>query len=1130
MTADVTADVTAPGEFDLFGLLPEGTTVLEASAGTGKTFTIAALVARYVAEGVAAMDDLLVVSFSRESTRELRERVRERLVSARDGLADPTAVPAHDHLLVHLTAGIHTDEVALRSHRLEEALAVFDAATVTTTHGFCQQVLLTLGTAGDYDSGAALIESSGDLVSEVADDLYVRKWGCDNSGRPDLTPKEFHDLAFDAAKDPATHLLPDDPAVDGKPLMRARIAAAVRREVDVRKRRQRLIDYDDMLIRLNNTLTDPNSGPVACDRLRDRYRVVLVDEFQDTDPVQWSILRTAFHGHRTLVLIGDPKQAIYGFRGADVHAYLEAKGSAGTVATLPTNWRSDAPLLEGLNAVFRGAALGDPRIRVVSVTAEHTGRMVDAAAPVRLRVLPRDDFALNQSGLVSAPAAVAAIGRDLAVEVVALLAGGTKLRPRDNSPERHVLPGDIAVLVRDHRQAGVVQSCLRDAGVPVVLTGKSSVFATSAAEEWQLLLEALEQPHRTTRVRRLALSCFVGLNATELDAQGDPYVDDLALRLRGWGRVFEDRGVAAMFETVSLEESVQARILGQADGERLLTDLRHIAEGLHEASLEGQLGLTALLAWLRRRREEAGRESGQDRSRRLETDAAAVQVITVHTSKGLEFPVVLVPFAWNVFGRDTPGTAVFHDDHDKRVRDVGGPDSPDWQEHVKKHKQEEVDDELRLTYVALTRAQSHLVLWWAPTFNTPLSPLQRLLLHDDPSVVAPLSIKVPDDAKALAAFHGRASGSNGGLAVEVISPQPLAVWLPAGQPSPTLELAVFTRALDLTWSRTSYSALTSSAHERMPGLGSEPEVAQKDDESDLEEVSGVGGVSGVSGVTAGSPSGDEGLLAVPSLWHALPGGAGFGTLVHTVLEELVDPADGDAVRAVVAAQVARYAPGTDADSLATGLVSALSTPMGSQTDEAALRDLVAGDRLSELVFELPLAGGDEPRAAKVLLSDLVPLWRKHCPTGPLSSYADALANLPYAPLRGYLTGSIDAVLRVGKGESRRYLVVDYKTNRLGSREQPLTAWHYRPSAMEEAMVEAHYPLQALLYGVALHRYLRWRHPGYDPAVQLGGVSYLFLRGMCGPGVRCADGSVPGVFSWRPPTGLVTGMSDLLAGM
>ncbi|MDQ5841274.1 MAG: PD-(D/E)XK nuclease family protein, partial [Chloroflexota bacterium] len=816
--------------------------------------------------------------------------------------------------------------------------------------------------------------------------------------------------------------------------------------------------------------------------------------------------------------IGDPKQAIYGFRGADVHAYLDAKGSASIVRTLPTNWRSDALLLNGLDAVFHGAALGDSRIRVVPVTAEHTGRMVDAAAPVRLRVLPRDGLALNQNGTAKTAEAVDAIGRDLAVEVVALLSGGTKLRPRGNSPERPVLPGDVAVLVRSHSQAKLVQSCLRAARVPVVLTGKTSVFSTSAAQEWQLLLEALEQPHRTMRVRRLALGCFVGLSAYELDVGGESFADDLALRLRVWRKVLEDRGVAALYEAVSLSESVQPRVLGQQDGERLLTDLRHIAEALHEAALQGQLGLTALLAWLGRRRDEAGGEGGQERSRRLETDAAAVQIITVHTSKGLEFPVVMVPFAWDLWGRNDPATAVFHDQHDHRVRDVGGKGSPDWAAHVQKHRQEEVDDELRLTHVAMTRAQSHLVLWWAPTWNTPQSPLQRLLLHDDPLVVAPPSIIVPDDTSALAAFRARAARSGGGLAVEVMAPRPLSVWSPTGESPPTLELAVFARSLDLVWRRTSYSALTSSAHEQTTSLGSEPEVAHKDDESDIEEV------------VAAPLAGDEALRAVPSLWDALPGGAAFGTLVHSVLEELDDPGDEESVRAVVVAQVARYGPGIDTETLSAGLLAALSTPMGPLSHAAAPRDFPLRDRLSELDFELPLVGGDEPGATKVLLGDLVPLWRRHCPAGPLSSYADVLADLAPAPLRGYLTGSIDAVLRVGEAESRRYLVVDYKTNRLGSREQPLTAWHYRPDALEHAMVEAHCPLQALLYDVALHRYLRWRHPGYDPAVQLGGVLYLFLRGMCGPGVTCADGSVPGVFSWHPPTDLVTAMSDLLAGL
>jgi exodeoxyribonuclease V beta subunit len=673
----------------------------------------------------------------------------------------------------------------------------------------------------------------------------------------------------------------------------------------------------------------------------------------------------------------------------------------------------------------------------------------------------------------------------------------------------------LGVLGRHNPPAQLVLGAPPEAGVPVVLTGKTSVFATPAAAEWQRLLEALEQPHRTTRVRRAALTCFVGLDAAGLDAAGDDFADDLALKLRIWGSVLAERGVAAMFEAVSLDQQLQPRILGLVGGERLLTDLRHIAQVMHEATLEGQLGLTALLVWLRRRREEAAREGGQERSRRLETDAAAVQIITVHTSKGLEFPVVLVPFAWDNWGGREPATAVFHDEHDHRVRDVGGPGSPDWAAHVTAHKQEETDDELRLTYVAMTRAQSHLLLWWAPSYNTPTSPLHRLMLHDDPGAVAPLSIAVPDDATALDAFRARAARSGGGLGVEVVRSRPPEVWSPAAAPAPALQLAAFTRALDTGWRRTSYSALTSAAHEQR--LGSEPEVAQKDDETDLDEVA--------------APAGDNALRDVASAWDAIPAGAAFGTLVHTVLEQRDDPADEAALAATVAANVARFAPDLDAPALTAGLSAALATPLGEQAGGAALRDVRAADRLPELDFELPLAGGDEASdtVPDVLLKDLVPLWRAHVPTGLLSSYADALAELPDVPLRGYLTGSIDAVLRVGDRTSPRYLVVDYKTNRLGGRDEPLTAWHYRAAAMETAMVEAHYPLQAVLYAVALHRYLRWRQPAYDPDVHLGGVLYLFLRGMSGPGVVDGSGAAPGVFSWRPPTGLVTGLSDLLAG-
>jgi exodeoxyribonuclease V beta subunit len=266
----------------------------------------------------------------------------------------------------------------------------------------------------------------------------------------------------------------------------------------------------------------------------------------------------------------------------------------------------------------------------------------------------------------------------------------------------------------------------------------------------------------------------------------------------------------------------------------------------------------------------------------------------------------------------------------------------------------------------------------------------------------------------------------------------------------------------------------------------------------------------------------------------LPGGAAFGTLVHEVLEH-VDAAAGDLdaelLRRCREAGTARV-PGVDAEELAAALAPVLATPLGALAAGRALRDVPPSDRLAELEFELPLAGGDSPSGPGSTLDDVAALLRRHLPDDDvLAPYADRLvaAGLGTGRLRGYLTGSLDAVLRVHEGGEPRYLVVDYKTNRLAAPDEPLTAWHYRPAAMAEAMMAAHYPLQLLLYLVALHRFLRWRQPGYDPARHLGGGLYLFVRGMCGPGTPAADGTPYGVLAWRPPADLVVELSALLEG-
>ncbi|WP_432513170.1 UvrD-helicase domain-containing protein [Kineococcus sp. SYSU DK001] len=1112
--------------FDLTGPLPTGTTVLEASAGTGKTYTIAGLVTRFVAEGRAAVDELLVVTFGRAATAELRDRVRERLVSTRDALADPAAArTSSDAVVRHLAAA----DVERRRARLSAALAGFDAATVATIHEFCRQVLTSLGTAADVDPTATLVEDVDDLVEEVCDDLYVRF--AVHAGVPPFGRDVALRIAREAVARPDARIAPPGTTPNTPEDLRVRFAQGVRREVAARKRSRRVMGFDDLLIRLRDALTDGTAGPTACERLRRRYSVVLVDEFQDTDAVQWDVLRTAFHGQdRPLVLIGDPKQAIYAFRGADVNSYLDAVAVAGTTATLGTNFRSDPAVLDGTAQLLRGAALGDEGIVVHPVRAHHPRPALvgpDGAGdptPVRLRVLRRDGLPVTARTGVPAVADVrAAVARDTAAEVVSVLGQGLRVRPHRGGPERDLAAGDVAVLVRTGAQAVLVQEELRRRNVPCVLSRGPSVFATPAAREWLWLLEAVEQPHRAPRVRRAALTSFVGRTTTDLDAGGDHATDDLSVQLREWGALLAERGVAATFAALAEQHRLAARLLAVDGGERRLTDLRHIAEVLHgESALNPGGGVSSLLSWLRGRVEEAAGDNDRERSRRLDTDRAAVQIATVHTSKGLEFEVVCVPYGWDCPGGgsqdrlpvahvpdgDGPATRALH---------VGGPAAPGYDAHCRAADTEDLGEELRLLYVALTRAVSRLVVWWAPATNTQRGALHRLLLTDDPRRI-PEKLPLPTD-DALRAVLAARFPAGGPVAVEDV---PLTAPL-RRRPTPAvtatdLRVARFGATVDGDWRRTSYSGLTRGVHDTAgPGRAvlSEPEVEATTDEADAE----VGGP-----VEAPDP---HGWRQVPSPLSDLPAGTGFGTLVHAVLEGF-DPAVPDRPAHLAALARDQFAPAL-AEPLAAALDPVLRTPLGPLASGRSLQDFAVGDRLAELDFELPLAGGDDAGPGGSRLGDLAALLRTHLgPADPVHRYADLLEDPALAAegLRGYLTGSIDAVLRDGD----RFLVVDYKTNRLAGPGEPLTAWHYRREALDEAVLAAHYPLQALLYSVALHRFLRWRAPGYDPATHLGGSLYLFLRGMCGPGTAPGpDGVPPGVWSWAPPAALVVAVSELLAG-
>ncbi|MDT0202525.1 UvrD-helicase domain-containing protein [Nocardioides sp. AE5] len=1099
--------------FDLLGDLPRGTTVLEASAGTGKTYTLAALVTRYVAEGEATLDEMLLITFGRAASRELRERVREQLVAAERALAqridDPTAYADDAGLLGHLIAGTD-EEVALRRRRLRVALAGFDAATIATTHQFCQLVLRSLGVAGDTDAGVTLVDDLDDLVTEVVDDLYLGRHG-KSPEDPPLSRAEALAIVRAAAANPHTALVPDDAPPGSVASARVEFARAALAELETRKRRLGVLGYDDLLTRLARAL-EPEDAP-ARRRMAERWRIVMVDEFQDTDPVQWQVLERAFGGRSTLILIGDPKQAIYAFRGGDIETYLQAAATTTDRRTLGTNWRSDKALVDTLQVVLGGAALGNDEILVRPVEARHTKRRVERDThtdPFRLRVAGRARFGITGTKTIPIGTLRPYIAADMAADIGALLADPSALWCK-----RRVRAGDVAVIVENHTDARVCREALAAAGIPAVYTGDADIFASEAAQDWLALLRAMDQPHRSGLVRAAATTMFFGEDAESLHTGGDALTERIGATLRTWADHLREHGAAAVFEAAQANGMAQ-RVLGWQGGERRMTDLRHLAEILHERAHAERMGLPGLLEWVTR--ECNGDRRTAERSRRLDSDAAAVQIMTVWVSKGLQYPFVYLPFGFNRNVRD-PDLVLFHRDG-VRSLDIGGKHHAGFKANALAGRAEMAGDDIRLTYVALTRAQGQVVAWWAPSWDEPNGGISRLLRGR-----APGQQRVPDrveerhdEAQVKAIFDAWAA--RGGPVVEVAEP-PRAPDPVSAEPAGPLGVRAFTRTVDAEWRRTSYSGLVRASERHGAGVASEPAVEGKDDEPETDPAQPAGG-----------PPGDEPDDVIASPMAHLPGGAAFGSLVHAVLEHADPEAPdlGEELMRHVRAEASYWPVQVGVEELAEGLVPLHDTPLGPLADGLTLRQVPLRDRLRELDFEIPLAGGDLARSDRpVVLAEMAPLLEEHLAADdPMRAYADRLRDpaLGGQTLRGYLAGSIDVVLRIPGEDGSRFVVVDYKTNRLGVPEVDRGVADYLPDQLAEAMLHSDYPLQALVYSVVLHRYLRWRLAGYDPRRHLGGVLYLYLRGMAGARTPEVDGVPAGVFSWAVPPALVEALSDL----
>lgn len=1181
-----------------------GVQLIEASAGTGKTFTLATLVTRLVVERGLRIGQVLAVTFTEAATQELRKRIRERLQLT---LALLDAVPTDDdkpearltHALLDAHRGHSGEGDDVLRRRLRQAVLEIDLAAIFTIHGFCARVLRehALESGQGFDA-PELLANDIELRKEVAAGLW-RSHAQDRDGVDDLSALwsgGYEELARDLPAllrepvllppamplppDPAIALqeagralaqafaahgevfrasllaalqakalhggsykadwinelfdaaaewggagdtgasfehpklvnlrretllektnakgagqTPDSPICDALPaylealqaraeykeIRRAALLHTVRDDARTRiaalKRQRRVQTYDDMIDGVADALADDLADGLARALLA-QYAVALVDEFQDTDARQWAIFDRVFGGDENpaLFLIGDPKQAIYGFRGGDVHTYLAAGASAAHAPPLSHNFRSRPSLLRGIAALYANAGNAvstNPDIRFHPVEAGDKRsdadyqRNGDAAPAMTLWQAPpsgeRDKqgkpkpHGAPRSRELATDACVAAI------HAVLSDARNDKALLKDKDKLRAVQPGDIAVLVRSHHEATMVQQALALAGIAAVAAGKQSLFATGEARDLHALLLALLHGGDDGRLRAALATVLIGQSAEQiaaLDAQAGSH-RHWQLQAQAWRDRLLRGGPLALVNDLAAEHA--PRLLGLLDGERRVSNFLQLAELLQEAARDA-LGLQGLVDWLGQRVADAD-ANDETQLLRLESDARRVQIVTLHKSKGLEYPLVFLPFVGIGRNAKSPGRhCVAHDEHDgRRLHWKFDLPEANWKFASDAWKEEQAAEDARLLYVGLTRAEHALWIATGHFFASGKTPLHAML--GDPGKLA-----------------------QAGIVFDATPPDPALPRLPPESEAAVPAPRQATRRLANDWWVHSFSQLAKAESGDAHAASTLPATGGHDEPDAAAQAPVV------------DPDFDPRFA-----------GNRYGVALHAALEHAEFAAwdgwrdgaaapDDEATVIVEALREQGYADGVLDDGIA------LTTKLIGHTLTVALPEGVrlcavpADQRRAEIEFQFVLQSTQ--------VEALLALLHRHGVVRERDRFGARQR------LEGLMTGLIDLTYR----HDGKWYVLDYKSNRLP---------RYDEAALAAAMAHSEYDLQALIYTLALHRWLRFRlGDNYDYARDFGGIRYLFCRGLDAGRADIADEGRPGIHAQRFAPELVHALDAL----
>ena len=1076
--------------------------VIEASAGTGKTYSVAALVAREIAlREDLRIGNILITTFTRNAAAELRDRVRRRMVQIADQLESNS--PDDGDAISKVLA----DDLASRAdiiRRLRRAVVEFDTATISTIHAVCNKVLGLAGLStmqldGEDATHRLVLEAVNDALVESGVQGHIIAEGNESklvllvkaklgSPRAEL----WFDRSSKSVEDLATYAELEKVVID-----------VVRR---VQEKSAQSPSYNDLLRRASEVVTS-GKYPTVVQAFKERYALAFVDEAQDTDMLQWDLFTSTFDSamgedDRALVTVGDPKQAIYGFRGADVAAYVEHREGK-PMRTLAQNQRSDEHLIDGLNVLFDQQTFG-PEIQYIKVSTpdRHAGSAIDGTAPLTLI----DVGGVTNQGGLSYP---------VARRVLEILANcSVPVSSKDqNGARRAVRPEDICVLVGKKAVGRNIERELRRYGVPAVSNGTESVMKSHIALAVRSLLEAMERVSDLGRTRLAVATPFFGYSLTDPEILDDQMLADWQEQIATWANILRRSGVAALSSAILRDVNVARSLTSTSDAERYLADFAHVMDLLHEYSKGRPCSAAHALEVFGQL--QSIEDLSEVVSRRVESDSAAVQIMTVHSAKGLQFPVVIVADLWktNDGGSNNAPvyTRVMGDGRRERVIDIGwaiGQVDPSTKESIKAADDEE---DRRLLYVALTRAEHHLSVLHTSGVATAKGVLT-------PSIFD-LCTNVDQAVKLTGKVEKRGIDTLGKAKIYQLS---------STTSRGHLELAHAPASVVQSYRRTSFSGITARQQDRETGAH-RPGFTRESgglDEAPIDMLLlGVGAHQyAAHDVPTGLPEGVDMPLA------RVPGGTYFGRVMHKVYEVVDTSKDlrEEVTRAIdVHASSALLRPFRE--QLIEGVIASYLTPLGSPFNGKSLADVAPGDRLSELDFEMSLA----KLSQGVLASDIGKVLKSSLlASDALYAYADSLCDSSFdIPLAGLLNGSIDAVLRIHTDEgSPRLFITDYKTNRLDNDEVASLMDAYAPKELVSAMEHHHYPLQALLYGTAIYRMLRWRQPTMNADEVIAGIAYFFVRGMVGvESPKDAHDMPYGVFQWRAPEGLWEKLSNLFAG-